>query len=291
MRTALILSLSILLTGVPSAAADPQARSQSRATEGSGVQPTSWLGVWLDNAVDGGVRIVSLHPGGPAQRASLQVGDVIVEANGRAISGQVVLGDVLRAIDPGQRIELSLLRGGDLVATQVEVGDRRFIYCPEPGRRCARGTTAPVGPRIAWTTPLRFGVDVVEATPDLRRHYGAPEEAGVLVVRTAEGQLADASGIRLGDILVKIGGTEIVNARQLQSVLITWDRERELQAVVMRDGELLTLGIDLPSAEASRREREQERLERRLTAEIERLERRLDALRRELDGLLDERQR
>jgi S1-C subfamily serine protease len=288
LKTALILSLSFLLAWVPGSQADERERTAVPVAEGGGVQPTSWLGVWLDNAVDGGVRIVSLHQDGPAQRASLQIGDVIIEANGRAISGQPVLGDVLRSIQPGQQIELSLLRGGDVVATQVEVGDRRYIYCPEPGRPCDRPSRAVLAPRIWRAPPLRLGVEVVEATPDLRKHYGAPEEAGVLVVRTDEGQLAEASGIRVGDIVVKMGGAEIVNARQLQSVLITWDRERELEALIARKGELVTLSIDLPSAEASRREREQERLQLRLTAEIERLERRLDALRRELEALREE---
>ena len=44
-----------------------------------------WMGVFLGDAVDGGVQIVALVPGGPAQAGGLQRGDVLVRVGGLAM--------------------------------------------------------------------------------------------------------------------------------------------------------------------------------------------------------------
>ena len=60
-----------------------------------------------------------------------------------------------------------------------------------------------------------IGVQVTPMTPELRAHFGAPEDVGVLVSRVDEGGPAEAAGIQVGDILSAVDGEAIDSGRQL----------------------------------------------------------------------------
>jgi serine protease Do len=76
-----------------------------------------------------GLLISSLAPGGPAERAGLLIGDIVVRAAGQIAADLRALRDALGA-HVGQAATLSILRGGVARELQVEVGEwpaeRRF---------------------------------------------------------------------------------------------------------------------------------------------------------------------
>ena len=85
---------------------------------------TPWMGVLLGDAVDGGVQVVAIMPGGPAERAKLQRGDLILEAEGEAVTAQSTLRRLLADLQPGDALELIVLRGGEPRALRIELGQR-----------------------------------------------------------------------------------------------------------------------------------------------------------------------
>jgi hypothetical protein len=60
-----------------------------------------------------------------------------------------------------------------------------------------------------------LGVQVLGLTPELRAHFGAPEDAGVLVARVEEGSPAAAAGILVGDVLTAVNGKPIASPQSL----------------------------------------------------------------------------
>jgi S1-C subfamily serine protease len=68
----------------------------------------------------GGVRVESVEPGSPAQRAHMRPGDVIVALNGSLVNGIDDLHRLLKAELIGVAVELSVLRGAELVRLAVE---------------------------------------------------------------------------------------------------------------------------------------------------------------------------
>jgi hypothetical protein len=60
-----------------------------------------------------------------------------------------------------------------------------------------------------------LGVQVLGLTPELRAHFGAPEDAGVLVARVEEGSPAAAAGIQVGDVLTAVDGKPITGPQSL----------------------------------------------------------------------------
>jgi hypothetical protein len=49
-----------------------------------------------------------------------------------------------------------------------------------------------------------LGVEAVEMTPELREHFGAPVETGIMVSRVADGSPAQDAGLQIGDILTAV---------------------------------------------------------------------------------------
>lgn len=68
------------------------------------------------------VKVASVAPGSPSQKAGLQVGDVILELDGKPIKGASgpALKKTLGAVKPGQRVRLKVQRAGAGVVT-VEI--------------------------------------------------------------------------------------------------------------------------------------------------------------------------
>jgi membrane-associated protease RseP (regulator of RpoE activity) len=80
-----------------------------------------------------------------------------------------------------------------------------------------------------------IGVQVLGLTQELRVHFGAPEDAGVLVARVDEGSPAAAAGIEVGDVLTAVDGKPIAGPHVLaaevrekkagESVSVDWLRD------------------------------------------------------------------
>ncbi len=74
----------------------------------------------LDLLGERGVQIVKVEQGGPAAEVELAVGDTIVQANGRLISGVDDLHRLLARIPQGQDIELAIIRDGRMIGCVVQ---------------------------------------------------------------------------------------------------------------------------------------------------------------------------
>ena len=296
------------LGGLPWGAAGPD----PAAPTSDELRTRAWLGVWVSDAVDGGVEVVAVAPGGPAQRAGLLRGDIVLEAGGETVRGEDAVGRLLLQFRPGDVLELIVLRGGKSIQTRVELGQRPRAAAavpriPDRSRTRWEAYSSYDQARKAQRAP--FGLQAVVVTPALRAYFGAPEMAGVLVTRVESGKLAEQVGIRVGDLLLSIDEIEITDPSSLRELLLTWDRVEPLRAKIVRGREPRVLRIGAPQtaratepeapaaewreavqkARLMQQERERTVLERSLVLEIERLERRIEELKRNVEQLRDAR--
>src|SRR6187549_31680 len=81
-------------------------------------------------------------------------------------------------------------------------------------------STAQTVEKFEWSTSKgRLGVMVMSLTPELRKHFGAPEDRGVLVAHVETGTPAASAGIEVGDVIVEVHGRKIDAAPDVLSAL------------------------------------------------------------------------
>jgi S1-C subfamily serine protease len=89
--------------------------------------PRAWTGIYPQGA-DGSVVLTGLVPGGPADRAGLSRGDVVLSVDGVTVGSLAELYRVLWRRGPGDVVSFRILRDGALRVVEVTAGDRGSFY-------------------------------------------------------------------------------------------------------------------------------------------------------------------
>jgi S1-C subfamily serine protease len=97
-----------------------------RAQAGGAVRSEGYLGVELEDRVDGGQGAVvsTVQPGTPAARAGVEAGDLVVAADGAAIDGTAGLIAAIRDLSPGESATITVVRDGERIDLAVTVTER-----------------------------------------------------------------------------------------------------------------------------------------------------------------------
>jgi C-terminal processing protease CtpA/Prc len=102
--------------------------------------------------------------------------------------------------------------------------------------------------KFEWSTSKgRLGVFVMSLTPELRKHFGAAEDRGVMVARVEPLSPAAAAGIKPGDILTEVKGRTIAEAGDVISALADVPKDQSVSIKLVRDGKTLDISAKLMS--------------------------------------------
>jgi membrane-associated protease RseP (regulator of RpoE activity) len=154
----------------------------------------------------------------------------------------------------------------------------------------APGRAEPPGPALPGRS--RIGLEVQPMTPELRRHFEAPSDRGLLVTRVAPGRPAERAGVRVGDVLLEAGGEPLARSYDLVRVVGRAPAGEGLPLRLLRDGEARTLSVvpegpsapwPDPGAWADWLERGMQMGSEELREQLRELERRLEQLERRLE--------
>jgi Do/DeqQ family serine protease len=182
----------------------------------------------------GGALISHVVPNGPAARAGLRAGDVVVSVAGEAVRQS---SDLLRRVirtPVGQSMQVEYLRAGRSHTAQLRTGAR-----PDSDRAAARVRAD----RDSVPSSTRdHGVRVQDLTPAIRRQIGYQGDGSVVVRSVASGSPAARAGLRPGDVIVEADRHPVRSSRDVSAkladgqALLRVDRgEGSFFAVVDRD--------------------------------------------------------
>lgn len=175
-----------------------------------------------------GVLVRDLYPGGPGERAGLQIGDVILRVDGREVNDPQALRYYLATRPVGERVTLTIRRRAITKNLRMTL-----IRPPENPPRNEKA--------LSGRHPLD-GVRVANLSPALAEELHLDSmERGVIVTAIDRRGAAARVGIRPGDILRKIQGREIARVRDLERQLRDAQRMWELE--LERDGKRLRVRV------------------------------------------------
>ncbi len=186
------------------------------AKQGGDVFERPWIGADFDAVTPGiaesvgldrpfGAIVTDVAPGGPAEKAGLRPGDVVVAIDGRTIEHPDALGYRLSTHAFGDTIALDVMRQGQgrqlsVVLAEPPAADKPRSILIEGESPFAGTTVANLSPRLAGR--LRIEED----------------RKGVVIVDVARGSPAARFGFRPGDIVLALGREEIRDAEQFQAL-------------------------------------------------------------------------
>lgn len=89
----------------------------------------TWLGLFIDETQDQeGVEVLRVFPGGPADKAGLRTGDIVLSIADKDVASPSDVVDALKEVQPGQTAKVVILRDDKKQTLEVKAGDRsRFL--------------------------------------------------------------------------------------------------------------------------------------------------------------------
>ena len=143
-----------------------------------------------------GALVSQVVPGGPADKAGIEQGDVIVNFDGRTVGDSKDLPRIVASTPVGKTVTVKLLRDGKEVERQAKVGEMDEENTSEAAK-------SPIHPSL--------GVTVQNLTPQIARELGLKKSAGVVVTGVEPGSPAAEAMIQVGDVIQAVNRKPVKN--------------------------------------------------------------------------------
>jgi serine protease Do len=177
-----------------------------------------WLGVIIQNITPElkdefglktaeGALVGDVDKDGPAKKAGVRRGDVIVEYRGEKVKDINQLRNLVAATEVGTMAEVKVNRDGKLKTLRVKIGEL-------PGREVALGRQDGGG------FEGESGFEVTNLSPSLRNQLDLPEgQGGVVVTKVDRTSDAYQKGLRKGDVVIEVNRQEISDVGDFNRVM------------------------------------------------------------------------
>ena len=180
-----------------------------------------WLGVRIQAVTDeiaealglkeaAGALVAGVIPGGPAEKARLKDGDIILEFDGKPIGQMRRLPRLVADTEVGKTVPIKVWREGRELSMKVEVGELK--EAEEKLAAATPGTEKPSGGESVQD----LDISVAAIDDRLRTRYGLePDARGVVVTSVDPNGPAAEQGVRVGDRIVEVAQEPVSTPSQL----------------------------------------------------------------------------
>ena len=203
-----------------------------------------WLGVQIQPLTaelskqfglkdDNGVLLVDVTEGGPAAKAGMKGGDVVVEYDGQKTNDPFHFKNMVAETKPGKQVPVKIIREGNLLTANVTIGELP--------------AETQVVPNVVADNALR-GVSVQDITEEYRQKLNISEkEKGVIVTNIDEDSPA-LGIISKGDILLEINRKPVTNTKEYSKVISGVENNRDVLVLIVKNGVRQYLTVPAKSA-------------------------------------------
>jgi serine protease Do len=171
-----------------------------------------------------GALVSSVEPGGPADKAGVQPGDIILKFNGHSVDTATDLPRMVGDTKPGTKSTITVWRKGQTHDLPVTIAEMQADKTAKADQK------KPAAPKQRATNVLGLAVSDIPADQlkALKLHNGVQIDA-------VDGQAARV-GLQKGDIVLRVGDTDITSAKQFDDLTSHLDPQK-MVALLVRRGE------------------------------------------------------
>lgn len=167
-----------------------------------------------------GALIGDVVEDGPAEKAGIQRGDVIIEYDGKEISEPTALRNMVANTQPGKEVKVKIIREGKEKTLQVTIAELPAQMQKVPGR----------------ADNLLRGIIVQDLTPDLRKLLFIPKRiTGVVVSDIEEGSPAEGV-LFVNDVIMEINRKKINNVNDFENIVSKIKPDQDILLLIFRSG-------------------------------------------------------
>ena len=175
-----------------------------------------------------GAIIAQVTPDSPAASAGLKTGDVVRELNGQKIADSSALQMAVSEDQPGQTVQLGIIRNGTPMQISVRVGEYH-----KPGAT----ETAENGSGQGGGNTGKLGLAVDDLNQDARQQLNVPSDVhGAAVANVRPGSPADEAGLQPGDVVVEVNRKPVTSAEQFANAVHATPAGKDILLLVWSKG-------------------------------------------------------
>jgi serine protease Do len=200
----------------------------------------SWLGVMIQNikqdlkaklglGTDEGALVSDVVPGGPAEKAGIKRGDVILQFDGKAIKSSRDLPFIVASTPIGKTVAVEVMRNSQRMNLQVKTEELK-----EDGAAAPPGEARP-----------NLGMEVQPITPEMAKNYGLSRSSGVIIVKVESGSPAEEAGLAAGDIVVELDKKPVPDVATWNSLLAGVKEGETILFLIDRGGTTLFVTLNV----------------------------------------------
>jgi len=173
-----------------------------------------------------GALVNSVEKGGPAEKAGVDAGDVILRFDGKPVNASEDLPRIVAATKPGSKVTMQLWRNKQARDVQVVVAEMQ----DDKAARQQQQQQGRRGGKPPAASPSLYGLTLTELTEAQR---GELKVVGGVLVENAQGAAARA-GIRKGDVILAINNQDVKSVEQFNQMMGQFDKGRIVALLVRR---------------------------------------------------------
>lgn len=180
-----------------------------------------------------GALVGDVEADGPAEKAGIQRGDVIIRFDGTDIRNSTQLRNLAARKEPGSRVELILIRNGEEREVMITLAER-------PSQQQISGQQSP---ERQENLDEKWGFTVRNLTPELANQLGYENEEGVVISSVNTGSIAAEAGLKTGDLIKEVNKVAVKSLDEFNREIAKVEDGSAIALLVQRGQNTFYVGL------------------------------------------------
>jgi len=202
-----------------------------------------WLGVHIQAVTEeiaealgldeaAGALVASVIPDGPAEKAKIKAGDIILKFNNKKVDKMRSLPRIVADTEVGKSVPIVIWRNNkkvDLTAMIEELDDASTKVAAKGGKPMQKSKAR---------TIKALGLKLSSLNSSLKKKFSLDKDAkGIVVLKVIEGGPAAEKGIRPGDLIVEVGQQEATSPEVAEAIVAEAKKSDRKYVLLLLEGQ------------------------------------------------------